>query len=244
MSKVKSSTRNEYSQVSVGTRFGALVVVAGPVMIGPKNRTQAWWECLCDCGVKKRIRAMSLKCGRSRSCGCMSNQYRSQAITTHGLRGTSEYKSWGAMIARCYNPNEPGYLNYGGRGIGVCDRWRQSFESFYADMGPKPTVAYQIDRIDNNGNYEPRNCRWATRRQQNRNKRTNHLLTYRGVTRTVTDWADALGMKPSTLRCRLRYGWTVAEAIEIGLCPRGHKMSGDTPGEAVCRAVKATDKGG
>lgn len=111
------------------------------------------------------------------------------------------------------NPRDQSFQNYGGRGISVCDRWRDSFEAFYADMGGRPTARHSIERIDNDGHYEPGNCRWAEIRDQLRNRRTNHVLTHLGQTLTVTDWAALIGIAATTLTARLDRGWSVEEAL-------------------------------
>jgi len=120
------------------------------------------------------------------------------------------------MIKRCTNPNTKGYSNYGGRGIKVCERWLHSFENFLADMGPKPSPAHSIDRYpDNNGNYEPKNCRWATRTEQSFNKRTNRLIQHNGETLPLSVWAGRTGMKRETIADRLAHGWTISDALTI-----------------------------
>lgn len=117
------------------------------------------------------------------------------------------------MIQRCYDSNFPYYYRYGGRGITVCEQWRSSIENFYADMGPKPTRDHSLDRIDNDGNYSPENCRWATCKEQLRNTRANHLITYNGETLCITEWAEQLGMRPNALGLRIAKGWTIERAL-------------------------------
>lgn len=128
------------------------------------------WLCRCECGKRNVVASNSLRTGNSKSCGC----YTLEKITTHGKNKNyviaPEYKTWHMMVQRCTNPNNDGYGDYGGRGIKVCDRWL-NFEDFYADMGDRPSLKYSLDRIDNNGNYEPSNCRWATQTDQSRNQR-------------------------------------------------------------------------
>ena len=126
-----------------------------------------------------------------------------------------------AMINRCTNPNDPGFVNYGGRGIAVCQRWMGSFENFLADMGPRPSSGHSIDRIDNDGPYSPENCRWATRLQQNCNSRSNHLLTLDGRTMCLADWAREAGLTRGALKDRLRRGWELAEAIRTPMLRQG-----------------------
>jgi hypothetical protein len=125
-------------------------------------------------------------------------------VSAHGMTGTPEYRCWSAMKARCGRPNNPAFRDYGARGIRVCARWSK-FANFYADMGPRPSAAHSLDRIDVNGGYEPDNCRWATRSEQGLNKR-NTALTFQGETRPAAHWAADLGLKPASLRGRLRSG--------------------------------------
>ncbi len=140
----------------------------------------------------------------------------------HAFRGglTPEYRSWKRIIVRCENKNTKDFPDYGGRGIKVCDRWRHSFENFLADMGLKPSPRHSIDRIDNNGHYQPDNCRWATPKEQSRNARRNHLVTFQGQTLCVSELAEKTGIRYHTLRSRIRLGWTVERAISEPVHPR------------------------
>ena len=131
---------------------------------------------------------------------------------THGMSGTPEYRAWKAMKDRCFNPNSKKYPNWGGRGITVCDRWLD-FENFLADMGSRPTAKHSLDRIDNDGDYSPKNCRWATKAEQNNNKRTNHLITIDDVTLTITQWAKKMGFNETVIYCRLNRGWSEYDAV-------------------------------
>lgn len=128
---------------------------------------------------------------------------------------TPEYATWRRMKTRCYNPRFEGFQNYGGRGIKVCDRWRNSFANFIADMGPKPSPKHSIDRIDNDGNYTPTNCRWATRELQSNNRQVNHYLTHNGKTRGISAWARDLGCSPNAITMRLARGWSDEMALTI-----------------------------
>lgn len=123
------------------------------------------------------------------------------------------WNTWKRMIERCCNPKDTNYARYGGRGITVCARWRESSSAFFDDMGPKPSPDLTLDRIDNDGPYEPANCRWATRREQTRNKRTNVRLTHNGRTQCVVDWAREHGLDPKTLASRLKMGWSMERAL-------------------------------
>jgi hypothetical protein len=131
----------------------------------------------------------------------------------HGMHGTPEYRAWQQMLGRCYNPNSQRFDRYGRRGIRVCERWKQSFEAFYEDVGPRPSSEHSIDRIDNDGDYEPGNCRWATRGEQNRNKADIILVDLDGRKLAVTEWARELGLNPRTILCRIKAGMSPTEAL-------------------------------
>lgn len=152
--------------------------------------------------------------GRTQYC---SRACRALGIRTHGdtinARSTVEYKAWRAIKNRCLNPLVDAYPDYGGRGITVCAAWKDSFETFLADMGRRPSPNHSIDRIDVNGNYEPDNVRWATWTEQQRNRRSNRLVTYCGVTQCVSAWSDATGIHKHTLRTRLDAGWSVERTL-------------------------------
>lgn len=131
----------------------------------------------------------------------------------NGKGRSPEYNTWGSMIHRCYSPHNDHYALYGGRGIKVCDRWRESFDAFLEDMGPRPADKTSLDRIDNNGDYTPENCMWSTMRQQSRNRRTNVFLTFQGRTMCLIDWAREHGIHRMTLYSRLKAGWPLKEAL-------------------------------
>lgn len=177
-----------------------------------KDAFGAWmWLCHCDCGQTTTIRAAQLSSGHVRSCGCGVREAAAQP-RTHGQTGTPLYLRWRSMLDRIDNKNGSNFHNYGGRGIRICDRWR-SFEAFSADVGSTFERSLELDRIDVNGHYEPGNCRWATEQVQQRNKRTNHNLTFAGRTQTVQDWAEERGVKANTIITRLRRGWSASRAL-------------------------------
>lgn len=159
-----------------------------------------------------------LQKGSVRSCGCLRRETCVSAPTKHGASKhgfvMAEYSTLRGIIQRCENKRSLHFDKYGGRGIRVCDRWRESFENFLADMGPKPTPKHSLDRIDVNGHYEPGNCRWATQTEQMRNTRSNRRLTFRGETLPMSEWAERLELDPSLVRARVdRLGWTVERAL-------------------------------
>lgn len=203
-----------HKPITVGDRFGRLVVVATS---DRRSKSRArYWSCVCDCGNGKEIEGAPLKSGATRSCGCLHREAATKISTKHNMSHSTEYQAWSNAKARCGNPKVPFYKNYGGRGITVCERWlgEQGFANFLADMGRKPDPKRTLDRIDNNGNYEPSNCRWATRGEQAENKRSNRVLVHDGRALSVTQWAVALGISRGTIFARLRKGATVARALK------------------------------
>ena len=138
---------------------------------------------------------------------------------THGMRKSKVYNVWCLMKQRCLNPNNKSYPNYGGRGIQVCDRWLE-FANFYEDMG-KPSDGMTLERIDNNGNYDPTNCKWATRKEQSNNQQHTRLIEFNGETYSVSEWARKLGLSQATLNSRLnRYGWSISRALTTPARPK------------------------
>jgi hypothetical protein len=194
-----------------GQRFTRLTVIAPAPSRGRGRR----WLCRCDCGATKNVSAANLKSGNNLSCGCLRREQSSQrGKYGYSMWASSEYKSWCGMRERCYDKTALRYSDYGERGIEMCERWRNSFENFYADMGPRPSPGHTLDRIDNDGPYSPDNCRWATEREQSRNKRNNRWITHEGETMCLQDWAERTGIPAPTLHQRLgKLGWPVGRAL-------------------------------
>lgn len=151
------------------------------------------------------------------------------ARTTHGMSYEPEYSAWASMLTRCNNPRRPQYQSYGGRGISVCERWSK-FENFLADVGQRPSASHSLDRINNDGNYEPGNVRWATVEEQQNNRTVSALIEHNGQRRTLTQWARELGLGVSTIHCRLKRGWPVEKALSLSP-NRGRKLSKLTPSQ-------------
>jgi hypothetical protein len=196
----------------VGTRFGKLEVI-GPHRMKGKNLATV---CICDCGNQKEILCANLRKGTTNSCGCLRVEV-PKARATHG-HASKEVKSrtysiWTNMINRCTNPKIHNWMDYGGRGIFVCQRWRESFENFLSDMGEVP-AGLSIDRINNDLGYEPNNCRWATAIDQQNNTSRNHIVEFRGESMTIAQWAAKTGISANVLYARInRWGWSTERAL-------------------------------
>ena len=185
-----------------GLRFGRLTVIR---FLGGRGYR---WECRCDCGKKHSVQRGNLISRQVLSCGCQWLE----SIRTHNSSKTSEYSTWLGMRSRCGNKKNDGYFNYGGRGIKVCKRW-QVFENFLEDMGLRPTPQHTLERKNNNGNYSPSNCRWATRKAQLRNTRRTIKITAFGKTQCLSDWAVELKISKGTLYQRYEYGWPTKDLL-------------------------------
>lgn len=173
----------------------------------------ACWLCICVCGKNKIINYSSLIQGLSKSCGCLHKERISETLKTHGLTRTKEYRAWIFMKHRCYNENDKRYKDYGGRGINVCNRWIDSFENFLADMGQAPSPKHSIDRKENDGNYEPGNCRWATQKEQQNNKRNIIHVTYNKETLCLNSFCKKYKLKYTTIYSRLKRGWSIEKTL-------------------------------
>lgn len=199
-------------------QFGRLTVLRRvPSPHGKRRR--GYWLCVCACGNETVVDSSSLQTGNSRSCGCYNNDLLrnlNKKRATHRRTRTPEYTTWIQMRDRCNNPRAKSFKYYGGRGIKVCKKW-DDFSAFLADVGNRPSPSYSLDRINNNGHYEPSNVRWATREEQSNNRRSNFRVTYRGVVMTLHQALRATGntVDRGTVVNRLKAGWPVEAAVEV-----------------------------
>jgi hypothetical protein len=173
-----------------GQRFGRWTVLGNPERHHYGTEVYLRWPSRCDCGTQRSVWGNALRTGRSTSCGCLHREKTTARVTTHGMSGTRVYQCWQDLLRRCLNRDHRQYDDYGGRGIAVCKRW-ETFENFYADMGDPPP-GLSIDRINNDGNYEPSNCRWTTRAEQNRNRRPAKRKARRAKLADINAYVHAL----------------------------------------------------
>jgi hypothetical protein len=213
MDESKSTKRGNGFQDKTGKTYGKLTVIE---LVGHK-KTDLLWRCLCECGNTTDVTARNLRSGNTKSCGCWHTQ--------NMLSRSAEYNIWQAMKQRCYNSNQKYYSNYGGRGISVCGRWKNSFQDFLKDIGCKPFPGATIDRTDNEGHYSCGHCeecmdkgwasnvRWTTRKQQANNTRANLLLTFNGETMNHRAWSRKLGLGYRTISYRLAKCWPLHKVL-------------------------------
>ena len=178
------------------------------------------WLCQCECGKQSIVQRGNLRNGNTKSCSCLRKEVATQTCkqkTTHGqkINGITSpiYAAWVSMIQRCTNLNNKDYKHYGGRGIKVCKTWMK-FEMFFQDMGEKPKEL-SLDRVDNNGDYCKENCKWSTRKEQQRNTWRTILIIIKGITKCLAEWCEIYSMNYNMVRSRLYYGWTPEEALEL-----------------------------
>jgi hypothetical protein len=193
--------RSDTIVLPIGKKFNRWTVIGSAAKKNLDVR-KTYFLCKCDCGTEKLVSSTLLRKGESKSCGCFQSDMIKNASEKHGMHLTRTYSSWKCSIQRCHNINHKGYKNYGGRGIIVCDRWRE-FINFFNDMGERPKGCV-LDRINNEGNYCKDNCRWVTVTQNNCNKRNSKFHTINGVTKNVSTWAKDLGIPKSSLRYKIK----------------------------------------
>ena len=204
-------------------KFGRLTVIREA---GRTKSGNALWSCTCDCGGEKIVSSDGLRSGRTQSCGCIKREQNVEMFTTHGERHSSIYKLWASIKNRCYNKNAHKYADYGERGIKVCEEWETDYIAFRDWCLSNGYIkGLTIERIDVNGDYSPSNCIFATQKIQQNNRRNNHRITYEGVTKTLSQWAEHLGMTYKMLEHRINRGWSVKDAFTI---PRGGRPNAYT----------------
>lgn len=190
----------------IGKTFGRLKVLSRVEnKITSQGKKQSMWLCQCRCGKTCIVSYHSLSTGNTKSCGCLEFDIKSKIHKTHGMKHTRLYGIWCAIKKRCLNKKDINFIYYGGRGITICDEWKNDFKTFYdwsIANGYKENLT--IDRIDVNGNYEASNCRWATYKEQNRNKRNSRMITFNGETHCLAEWAEKIGINSKTLASRLK----------------------------------------
>ncbi len=192
-----------------GRKFNRLSVLR---FLGKNANKTPCWLCRCECGRETIVAASNLARGHTKSCGCiLADKNRQRA--THSATSTSEYGIWNLLKNRCHNPNADNYRFYGGRGIKVCERWRTSFASFLEDIGPRPSLKHQIERKNNDGDYTPENCQWATRTVQARNTRRNRFEEFNGIVMCLSAWTELLGVSEYIFKNRARNGHTFQDTV-------------------------------
>ena len=192
-----------------GQKFNRLIVIK---RVENSNHGKVRWLCQCSCGQQTIVKGNNLKNGHTRSCGCLNKEI----LTKHGhasYHKSKTYIIWDNIKQRCNNSNDRGYKNYGGRGIKMCEAW-QNFENFLKDMGSKPE-GMSIDRIDNNGDYCPENCKWSTTKEQIRNRRNTLLITINNITKALGEWCEIYQKPYNRTWVRLYNNWTPEEALEL-----------------------------
>lgn len=193
-----------------GDRFGRLILES---LVTPSNyRIRRKWSCVCDCGSRKVVSESRLIHSGVVSCGCYRYEI-ARSGRAKGNSGHKDYKIWDGMISRCTDINSTSAAYYYFKGIRVCDRWQENFQNFLEDMGERPSMLHSLDRIDNNGDYCPENCRWATNKQQKRNTSANRLITYKDETLCMSEWAERVGLSYGVIQSRLRLGWSIDKTL-------------------------------
>ncbi len=191
-----------------GQRFGRAIALERDC----SAKGRVFWRCACDCGNIFSAPSQNLRNGQCKSCGCLQKEVFRKNVTTHGMTKTKAFRTWMGIQDRCYNEKNPKFKNYGARGIKVCDRWLESFENFFADMGhPQPHES--IDRENNDGDYSPENCRWADNKTQARNRRSNRFVVLDGESKTIAEWSEITGISQGTISERIKYGWSDRDVL-------------------------------
>jgi len=215
--KGKAEAGGKKIEIKEGQTFGRLTAIC---FLKNDRHHHSVWLFSCSCGAKKEITAIYAYKGLTRSCGCLRKETTTKLKTIHGLKNNNAYEIWCGIKKRCFNKKCKEYPLYGARGITVHPEWVASFKSFYDHVGPRPSKSHSIDRINNDGNYEPGNVRWATSIEQANNKRNNSILTVFGKKKTIAEWERDIGCSKELIRQRIKkLGWSAEKAI---LTPKRH----------------------
>jgi len=200
----------------IGKKYGRLDVISqGETKHKPNGAKVIFWTCMCECGTQKDVSGEALRDGRVKSCGCKRAEVIGGLNLSHGMSNSREYKSWQHIKYRCLNKNAAKYPDYGGRGITICERWINSFENFYKDMGNAP-FKHTIDRINVNMGYSKDNCKWSTKKEQSSNTRNNVIVNMDGKNMILKDACDLLGLQYNTVRARIKkLGWSTERALNL-----------------------------
>lgn len=209
----------------IGKKYNRLTIVEN--LPDRKHKTRMV-KCLCDCGNYSVVQLSNMQSGHTKSCGCLNIE--TLKNVKHGMCHSQEYKSYHKMLERCYNPKANNYEDYGGRGIKVCQRWLESFENFFADMGLRPSPKHSLERKNNDGIYEPLNCRWATKKEQANNRRSSTRYQYDGLDMTQAQWSEYLKVPYGKLIFHLNHGVSFPEIVEY-IKEKGSKYIRFKPGQ-------------
>jgi hypothetical protein len=217
----KEKTTGIYMDVVPGTRYHFLTVLRAE----KEGYDTYYWICRCDCGKEKRFRAKNVRRGASKSCGCYRIKLLKEARTTYGSVRNPVWRAYHNMLTRCYNANADCFPSYGGRGIAVCNKWKESVDAFIQDIGPRPSPKHTLDRIDNDGHYDPDNCRWALPKVQVYNRRTTVRISHLGDLLTIPEWAERTGIDQQTIRHRRQRGWPPERIFSGPARPQNQTMT-------------------
>lgn len=237
---------SKYKRIRPGDRFGMLTVISeGPRHITAGGEPKRTWVCACDCGGSSVAAGGNLRTGNTESCGCRKREAGKTANRSHGGSSDPEYAVWSSMIARCTRETDPSFGDYGGRGISVCPQWRDDYAAFILDMGRRPGLGFSIERIDNDGNYEPGNVKWATDVEQARNTRRNRIVEYNGRSMPLSEACEISGVPYGRAKNRIRDGWPEDKLFDPGSFRRSRKDAHwvEVDGERIC-LTEAAERAG
>lgn len=207
-------------KIKVGEKYGRLITIE---KIKSAKGVKSRWLCVCDCGRSKSVIGSDLLGGKVKSCGCLLKEAKGRPTNENAKNRHPLYATWNNMMSRCYNHNSTSYKRYGALGITVCDRWH-TFELFVEDIGERPSKLHSVDRIKNNLGYFKENCRWATDKEQARNRISNKLLMVDGVVKPLCEWSELSGISADVINKRFdKHGWSAYDSVFSPITPYGRK---------------------